>query len=81
MPVPRVVPHAKALVGRSVNGRTVIRFEQQTIVVVRRVFVPGNGIVGKFLLPMAARGLVCVIIPRPIFHEAHISLDYCMALH
>src|SRR5262249_53404481 len=53
---------SRSSVGLLAVVRIVIRLRQHTVAVVRRVFVPGNRIVGKFLLPMLPRGIVGVIL-------------------
>src|SRR6266446_6528880 len=54
--------HRQALVWLSASGWTVIHLGQDTVAVVRRVFMPGNRITGKVLLPLLAKVVVRVIL-------------------
>src|SRR5579864_9474142 len=54
----------------TVSGLAVIRLGQQTVAVVRRIFVRGNGILGPILMPLPAKVIVRVIFEE----ELHIFL-------
>ena len=56
-----VDPLRRASVWLSANGLTVIWFGQQTVTVVRRIFVRGKGIFGEILMPLLAPGIISVI--------------------
>ena len=58
----RMIPMSQASVGLSASGRTVIRFGQQTVTVVRRVFVRGNWIIGEILPPVLTPSVISVIL-------------------
>src|SRR6185312_883517 len=56
------------LVGFLVSELTVIQLGQQTVAVVRRIFVPGNGILGPIFVPLPPK-----VVARIIFEvELHI---------